>query len=424
MEFEREVYHTVHEGGLFDLLRYEDFEEGRYGLFIIRSFFKDEGWVSYLVRTVDKEELENDIKREFSKRGFRVVAAFTTGSLNFVIVGKMPRNVEAEEFLEEMEGSVVDLILSDEFMGELRRFAEIFENPFKDLFDFSIGFSPLRGGRKSDVESAIQVATKNAKLRKVDKFTKLSLELLRIMESDLFESHFQPIFDIKRNRIFAYEALIRGPKNSPLRNPDLMFRIARYNGLDSQLDTMTRRKHLMRFKELGLKKGLLSINLSPSTPILIDEVFADLKKMGIPKDRIIWEISEKTAVDDYNAFGRFIDLLVREGYKVAVDDFGSSAMTFKLAWAIENHVIKLDKRVIDEMAESEGGLNFLSRVMKCFYRDDGNIVAEGVEDPKTLKLLIESGYHLIQGFVIAKPSPIPISEDELKKKLSDILTMN
>src|SRR6478752_3223104 len=55
----------------------------------------------------------------------------------------------------------------------------------------------------------------------------MQAELQRIIELRLLTPVFQPIIALDSRRILGYEALIRGPENSPLHTPDQLFSVAR-----------------------------------------------------------------------------------------------------------------------------------------------------------------------------------------------------
>ncbi len=416
-----EIFSILESSDIFEKLERIDFESKDVGLLVILSFFKDVGWVNYITKVIDRKKVERIVADEMEKFGFKPICVRSTGALDVIIVGEFEKNFKIQEFLDKAEIAMERLITSNEILGEVRKFADIFENPFKDTFEMAVGFSKVKSGKREDLESSVRIAVRNMELRKVDRLTKLSLELIRIIEDEKLESYFQPIVDVEKKKIFAYEALARGPKGSPLRSPYMLFKVALLNGLDFQLDSILRKLHLKRFKELGLTGKIISLNLSSSTSVLIDEFMKEMKQLGFSKDQIMLEISEKIAVDDYNAFGRFLDLLVREGFKVAVDDFGSSAMTFKLAWAIESSVIKLDKSVVEDMLSSSESLDILSRTLKCFYKGDNTIVAEGVENEEELFKVIDLGYSVVQGYVLAKPSLVPPTDEEIKDLIEKAL---
>ena len=76
-------------------------------------------------------------------------------------------------------------------------------------------------------------------------------------------SLFQPIVSLSERRIFGYEALSRGPSNSPLHSPISLFAVARQAGRLSELEMACRHSACKRFSEQQLP-GKLFLNVSPN----------------------------------------------------------------------------------------------------------------------------------------------------------------
>src|SRR5207253_3088718 len=77
-------------------------------------------------------------------------------------------------------------------------------------------------------------------------------------------SLFQPIVSLSERRILGFEALSRGPSNSPLHSPINLFAVARQAGRLSELEIACRESACRRFSEQGLQ-GKLFLNVSPES---------------------------------------------------------------------------------------------------------------------------------------------------------------
>ena len=395
-------------------------------MLVVRSFFKDEEWIGYLMRMLNVDDIARSFKDRLSHH-FEPLTVSVTSSMDIVSVvvfseSMLPSEKELESRIRDLEDDMADFFLSESFLGRIKKQVDIFQNPFKNLFDFSIGYAFIRSPREDDVMSALMIASKGAEVRKSSKFDDLTKELLRIIDRRRLESHFQPIIDLKDKKVYAYEALARGPKGSKLRRPDILFKVALYNGLEIELDRLARKTHIEKFKEIfkDQRDVKLTVNLGPFTPLLVDEVERDLKKAGIPRDRVIWEVSERTFIDDFAAFSRVIDYLNSNDYLIAVDDFGAGATTFKLIFSIYTNIIKIDKNLVEGVQADSAKKMFLERMISCFYRPDTTVVIEGVESPDEFETLLNIGYRFFQGYYFFKPGPSPVSEDQVRSKLSRI----
>ena len=407
-----------------DLSKGRDLSEEPLMILLMRGFFKDEEWVDYLARVVDMEKMVKDFEERLKKH-FEVVGVVKIGPFDLAAFVDFKDGTPDEHNLSGMMGrlemDMIEFLTGPDYLGRIKEQVDILTSPFKSFVDFSIGHAFIRRGDEDGVVTAINVALKDAEARKTSKLSRLTEELLRIIDRQDVQTYFQPIVDLKEKRIFALEALLRGPSSSVLRSPDLMFRIAAYNGLEMELDRLARRKHLERFKEVMNEiDSFLTINLGPLTPVFIDEVDRDMRKLGIPPERVIWEVSERTYVDDFAAFSRVMDFLIKSGYRVAVDDFGAGATSFKLTFSIDANIIKIDRSLIKDVGMSEYKMNLLYKMIQCFYRPNNVLIVEGVETEGELKALLKIGYRYFQGYYFFRPSPkIPLNGD-LSEKLKGI----
>ncbi len=397
-------------------------------LLLVKGFFKDEDWISYLSAKVDKSELIEGFRNRL-QRYFEVIEIASAGPFNVAAVvdtEKIPNEEELSNLMDRIEEDVVSFLLSSKYFGKIKDQVDIFMAPFKSLVDFSIGHAFIRKADEDGIISALNIAFKDTSVRKSVKMSKLTEELLRILDRQDLETYFQPIVDLKDKRAVAYEALIRGPKGSILRRPDILFKVAVINGLEIELDKLARRKHLERFKRCFFNgcsgSILLTVNLGPQTPMFVDEIDKDTQRYGISPENVIWEISERAYIDDFPAFVRVVNYLSEKGYKVAVDDFGSGATSLKLTFSIKSDFIKIDKELISGIDKRADKQVFLYNIIRSFYNPSGIIIVEGVETDEELKTLIKIGYRYYQGFYFSKPSPEIPDMKEIEKKLSAVKT--
>ncbi len=392
-------------------------------LLLIREFFKDESWVNYLASRIDPNEMNSDFRRLLSGH-FKVIEIVSLGPFDLAVFvdfkGGFPNEKELSKMMDDLETDVVNFLLGPKYLGKIKEQIDIFSSPFKSFVDFSIGHAFVRKADKDEIMSALNIAFKDAEVRKKLKMNELTQELLRILDRRDLETFLQPIVDLKERKILAYESLARGPEGSPLRKPELMFKIASLSGLEIELDRLARRKHLERFKSLDMGNAYFTVNLGPQTPLFIEKVDEDIKSYKIAPEKIVWEVSEKTYIDDFTAFMRAVDFLTGKGYNVAVDDFGAGATTFKLASFTNLRAIKVDRLLVKHVDEDENNQFLLYKILQCFYTPGRAIVVEGVETFNELKALVKIGYRYFQGFFFSKPSPALSKSEELGSKLSKI----
>ena len=155
---------------------------------------------------------------------------------------------------------------------------------------------------------------------------------------------FQPIVDATQQSIYGYEALIRGPKTSPLHSPLRLFDVATQAGLLVELDLLCRRLAIQRFAELELP-GLLFLNVMPLT--IVERDFREgltlgfIRESGLPPERVVIELTEHVPIHDYDLMRQAVAHYRDMGFQVALDDLGaghssliSSSLTGTLSLAL------------------------------------------------------------------------------------------
>lgn len=230
--------------------------------------------------------------------------------------------------------------------------------------------------------------------------------LSEILKQRSIRTVFQPIFDVKNSKIIGYEALSRGPKGSILERPDVLFEAAREFNMLWELEFLCRSLAIERASEKGLDKFLF-LNVDPR--IIRDEKFKRgftntfLKSYNIEPEKIIFEITEKTAIEDYKAFKEVLDHYVRQGYKIAIDDTGAGYSGMRLITETKPQFIKLDMELIRDIDKDSFKQALCRNLLTLSKITNMKLIAEGVETINEVNTLINIGVEYLQGYFLAKP---------------------
>lgn len=230
-----------------------------------------------------------------------------------------------------------------------------------------------------------------------------------VPESSL-TSHFQPIVSLRTGRCWGTEALARathevhGGALSPL---DL-FRDAEERGLLLELDRFCRRRALELFAESPRDRELLlSLNWDTRTLRRFDADPNQLARVadryGIPHGHIVIEILERS-VDDLDALVRFAHKRRREGFLVAVDDFGTGHSSAERLVRIEPDIVKIDRSLVHGVSTSHPRREACRSIAELARSIGAIVIAEGVEEDADLVELAMLGIDLFQGYLLARPS--------------------
>ncbi len=234
----------------------------------------------------------------------------------------------------------------------------------------------------------------------------LGAELMNILNEGDITTVFQPIVSLKDGSILGYEALSRGPHDSVLESPARLFDVARIYDKLWEVELLCRLKALENVSD-KIKDSYVFLNVDPD--VINDEKFKKgftkdfLRKYNIDTYNIIFEITEKNAVNDYKSFRAIIDHYKDEGYKIAIDDTGSGYSGLLLISEIHPHYIKLDMDLIRDIDKDGLKKSLIKTFCDFCLVTDIKLIAEGIETQNELDTLIELGIDYGQGYFIQKP---------------------
>lgn len=135
--------------------------------------------------------------------------------------------------------------------------------------------------------------------------TEQASELNRILAQGDLNCLFQPIISLSEREIHGYEALSRGPSNSPLHSPIALFSCARRASRLSELELSCRRNACRRFSQQQLPARLF-LNVSPESLLETahqpGRTLEMLQALDITPDRVVIELTEQAPIDNFKPF--------------------------------------------------------------------------------------------------------------------------
>jgi len=241
------------------------------------------------------------------------------------------------------------------------------------------------------------------------------------IEKDEFVLFFQPILDIKLKKISHYECLIRIEQSDSkkLLMPGDFIHIAEQIGIIDQIDKVVLQKaieqHLL-FQKQG-NNARLAINLSGrsmNNMEILNYIEPLLNQAGVKPDLIIFEITETSAVSNFEAAKELIKQLRALGCRFALDDFGVGFSSFYYLKSLPVDYVKIDGSFVKQMdvnTEDQIFVKVLTEVSQAFGK---KIIAEFVENEQILELLGQLGVDYAQGYYVSKPLRDPLDLKHVK----------
>lgn len=220
-----------------------------------------------------------------------------------------------------------------------------------------------------------------------------------------FAMAFQPILDVANHRVFAYEALVRGPNGESAGS--VLSRIDAANIY--AFDQSCRIRAIETSAQLGLiESGAdLSINFYPGAvyraETCIKATLAAARRVTFPTDRLIFEVTEGEKVVDRAHLRGILEEYRRNRFRSAIDDFGAGYAGLNLLAEFQPDIIKIDLDLVRDIDTKTVARKIVAAVVRLCRDLDIEIIAEGIESRAEFEILQAMGITLFQGFLFAKP---------------------
>ena len=238
----------------------------------------------------------------------------------------------------------------------------------------------------------------------------LRAQLLDIVQHARLTALLQPIVHMSDGTILGYEGLIRGPSDSVLHSPLSLFKAARANGMEVEVEHLCRRVVIRRFAELGLP-GKLFLNVSPECLLRRDarhgQTMQLIRELGIDPGRVIVELTENQPTYDYVLMREAVRHYRDMGFEIAIDDLGEGFSSLRLWSELRPEYVKVDMHFIQGINHDPVKLQFVLSIQEIAERSGTRVIAEGIETEAELLVLRDLGVGFGQGYHLGRPSPKP-----------------
>jgi EAL domain-containing protein (putative c-di-GMP-specific phosphodiesterase class I) len=233
----------------------------------------------------------------------------------------------------------------------------------------------------------------------------LSNELSAAIDRKELEIFYQPKFDIKLNRFFGAEALIRW--NHPTRGllyPSSFIPFAERSDLITRIDRYVIRQvmeDIASWKEKSKRLLTVSVNLSRRSLYqsdLMDFVNETIKATTANPLLMEFELTESTASRDLLFVSAMMKRFKNIGIKVSIDDFGTGYSSLSYLKKMPFDTMKIDKSFFDDIEVDKKARDVVKAMIDVALALNVYVVAEGIQTAKQVALLKQMGCHAIQGF--------------------------
>jgi EAL domain-containing protein (putative c-di-GMP-specific phosphodiesterase class I)/GGDEF domain-containing protein len=231
-----------------------------------------------------------------------------------------------------------------------------------------------------------------------------------ILDNRRLTSLFQPIIDLKAGVVVGYEALMRGPSDSPLHAPTALLSVADRCGRLGELDRLCREVHIGNFAARKLP-GKLFLNVCPETLMQADfrsgMTRRVLGELGLTPDQVVIELTEHYPIEDFEPMRRAIAHYRSMGFAVAIDDLGAGYAGLRLWSELRPDFVKFDRHFIQNIDSDPTKVQFIRSMQEIAAELGCQTIAEGIETEAEFRAVSKLGVAFGQGYFFARPSLHP-----------------
>lgn len=247
--------------------------------------------------------------------------------------------------------------------------------------------------------------------RNVQRRVHWSRKLREAIDADRIVLHCQPVVRLADRKTVHYEVLARlRDDDGSLIQPAQFIELAESLGLIREIDLRVVQKvmqHLANHPSAESLRYFVNLSrVSISDPAWVRRFQQLLSSAPVRPGQLVFEITETAAMSEVDVTLKFIERLKAMGHRFALDDFGAGFSSFFYLKRFEVDYIKIDGGFIRDLCEGDSNVLFVRALNDVARGLSKQVIAEGVETPQALEILLQMGAQYGQGFLFRSPYPL------------------
>ncbi|WP_293227511.1 EAL domain-containing protein [Paludibacterium sp.] len=231
-------------------------------------------------------------------------------------------------------------------------------------------------------------------------------------------AHFQPIYSLAHRRTVGVEALLRAKHAGKPLMPEQAFARMEQPEACHQLDLAMLRTHVAQVPASDSPRWLF-LNVHPASltsPEHVERVAKAIADAGLAPQSVVLEVQEHALGGD-DVLQQSIRQLRKQGFLIAVDDFGVGHSHLDRICEMEPDLVKFDRQLLRQASGNPRLRNLLYRLVHLMHESGALVVQEGIETEGDVLVALESGCDLVQGDYVARPGLAPDGDELITPRI-------
>lgn len=241
-------------------------------------------------------------------------------------------------------------------------------------------------------------------------------ELSNALEADCFVLHYQPKFDLDKDKVLGVEAFLRWqhPERGMV-SASQFIHLAEESGLIIRLGEMALRQACIQIQALeraGFEDLRISVNMSTrqlTDPRFIEMFRQVITETGVEPGRLELDLPSALLNEDIDQLQQMLGALHDIGVYLILDNFGAGSCSLAAMQQLPLDAVKIDQVFIRDIPYNASSTDVTSAVIALAHKLHLTVIAEGVETPQQLSFLRSAGCAQAQGNLFS----YPLDEDAL-----------
>jgi diguanylate cyclase (GGDEF)-like protein len=255
----------------------------------------------------------------------------------------------------------------------------------------------------------------------------LETELRRAVERNELMLYYQPIVDLKSQKLHGFEGLTRWiHKERGFVSPAEFIPLAEETGVIVALGRWAFEaacQQVRHWIDTVGEEATVPVNVNVSGVQFarddVGQMVAEgLEKYEIDGRLIRVELTESSIMANPTRISESLQKIRKLGVKIALDDFGTGYSSLNYLHQFPIDIIKIDRSFINQLEHGNQQYKILHMIGILAQELGHEVVAEGLEDTEHIEMLRDMGFSFAQGFYYSKPVPSDEAGELVGGKLS------